>query len=73
MKIAQERKQRYFSKRQEEHHCHEVPRTEANHWSKRSGFYSKEKMPALVTTKELGRWDTNAQKMERHLKYSSLS
>ena len=30
-------------------------------------------MPALVTRKEPGRRETNAQKMERHLKYSTLS
>ena len=46
---ARERKQKYLSKDQEEHHRLLVPRSDSNHWSNSKGYYSKENIPALVT------------------------
>ena len=49
MKLARERKQKYLSRRQEEHPCLLIPCTESNHWLNTSRHYSKDNMPALVT------------------------
>ena len=72
MKIARERKQKYLSNPQEEHHRLLIPRTEYNHWSNTSGHYSKDNIWALVTGTTKAKWDSDARKMERHLKYSRL-
>ena len=49
MRKARERKQKYLSKDQEEHHRLLVPRSDSNHWSNSSGHYAKDNIPALVT------------------------
>ena len=72
MKMARQRKQKYLSKRQEEHHSLLVLRTDSNHWSKPSGHYSKDNIQALVTGTTKGKWESYTRKMERHLKYSRL-
>ena len=66
------KKQKYLFGRQEEHHRLLIPCTESNHWSNTSGHYSKDNMRALVTGSTKEKWDTDARKMERHLKHSKL-
>ena len=73
MRTARERKQWFLSKQKEKLQQLLVPRTETNHWTTSSGMYGKVKMPALVTGKEVLRRDTDSQKKEWHIKYSSLS
>ena len=72
MKTARERRQKYLSRPQEEHHLLLVPRIESNHWSNTDGYYSKENIPSLVTGQPNRKWDEDRRKMERHLRYSSL-
>ena len=72
MKAARERKQKYISNPQEEHHRLLVPRSNSNHWSNSIGYYSKENMPTLVTGQPDRRRDEDQRKMERHLRYSNL-
>ena len=73
MRKARERKQKYLSKDQEEHHRLLVPRSDSNHWSNSSGYYSKDNISALVTGQDDRKWDEDRRRMERHLKYSSLN
>ena len=74
LRIAMERKQRFRSRKQEEHYRFLVPRTKVNHlWSNSTGFYGKKRISALVTGREQSRRDSDAKFMERHLKSSSLS
>ena len=72
MKTARERRQKYLSRPQEEHHRLLVPRTTSNHWSNTGGYYSKENIPSLVTGQQNSKWDEDRMKMEQHLRYSSL-
>ena len=51
-RIARERKQKYLSRRMEDHHRLLVPSQDDNHWSTSSGKYGKDRMPALVTGRE---------------------
>lgn len=51
LRTARERKQRYLSEAQGEHHRLWVPRTAENHWSNSSGMYGKDRIPALVVGK----------------------
>ena len=72
MRNARERKQKYLSNPQEQHHRLLVPRSDSNHWSNSTGYYSKENIPVLVTGQPDSRRDEDRKKMERHLRYSSL-
>ena len=72
MRKARERKQKYLSKDQEEHHRLLVPRSDSNHCSNSSGRYAKDNILALVTGHAYRRCDEDRRRMERHLKYSSL-
>ena len=44
-----ERKQKYLSRKMDDHHRLLIPNLEDNHWSTSSGKYGKDRMPALVT------------------------
>ena len=66
-------KQRFLSQEQDEHHRLLVPITAENHWSDFQGKYRKDWMPSLVAGQEASHRDSNAEKMERHIRGSSLS
>ena len=74
MKLAQERKQKFRSKGQEESHPLLTPRTEANHWSNSSGYYGKDNIPLLVAggCSHKDRDNSDQAKMEQHIQYSRL-
>ena len=71
-RIARERKQKYLSRRMEEHHRLLVPSQEENHWSTSSGKYGKDRMPTLVTGKAASKHDTNTYRMKKHIEHSLL-
>ena len=50
-----------------------LQRTNDNDWSSSRGYYGKKAVPELVSGTSRGRWEDDSVKMERHLKYSSLS
>ena len=64
MRNARERKQKYLSNDQEEHHRLLVPRSDSNHWSNSKVYYSKENIPALVTGQADRKRDEDRRKME---------
>ena len=72
MRKARERKQKYLSKDQEEHHRLLVLRSDSNHWSNSSSYYSKDNIPALVTGQADRKRDEDRRRMEKNLKHSSL-
>ena len=71
-RMARERKQKYFSRRMEDHHRLLVPSQDKNHWSTSTGKYGKDWMPALMTGREASRWDTDTYRMRKHIDHSSL-
>lgn len=51
-----------------------MPRTSQNQWSNSQGMYGKDRLPALVSSSRgSARGGSDADKMEWHLKGSSLS
>ena len=71
-RIARERKQKYLSKKMDDHHRLLVPNQKDNHWSMSFGKYRFDRMPALVTGKEVSKRDSGAYRMRKHIKNSSL-
>ena len=56
----------------DDHHPLLIPNQEDNHWSTSTGKYGKDRMPALVTGKEVWKRDSNVYRMRKHIKSSSL-
>ena len=71
-RIAWERKQKYLSKRQEEHHRLLLHSQDENHWSTSSGKYRKDRMPGLVTGKVASKRDTDPYRMRKHIENSLM-
>ena len=66
-RIACKTKQKYLSRRMDDHHRLLVPSQDDNHWSTSSCKYGKDRMAALVTRREASRRDTDAYRMRKHI------
>ena len=66
-RIASERKQKFLSRRMDDYKRLLVPNQGDNHWSMSTGKYGKDRMPALVTGKEVFMSDSDAYRMRKHI------